>query len=148
MLRTILSSLFLLGCVGLLTPLAAQDKETKKEAKKETKKDKEPAEKRGGTVTGIVTDKGDNFIEVKADGEEKGRRYFPHWRGGAPAEGGGLDKAMVKQIKDVPLKSRVRIEWTFEERPRVEKIDVLKRGDGKETDKPKEKDRPKEKDNR
>jgi hypothetical protein len=64
---------------------------------------------------------------VTADGEEKGRRYVPHWRGGAPADGGGPDKDMVARIKDTPLKSRVRIEWEFEERARVIKIDVLKK---------------------
>jgi hypothetical protein len=84
-------------------------------------------EKRKGTVTGVVTAKGDNWIEVKADGEEKGRRYVPHWRGGAPKDGGGPDKEMVAKLKDVPLKARVRLEWSFEERPRVEKIEVLRK---------------------
>ena len=84
-------------------------------------------EKRGGTVTGVVTAKGDTWIEVKGDGEEKGRKYVPHWRGGNPADGGGLDKKMLAEIKAVPVKSRVRLEWTFEERPRVEKIEVLKK---------------------
>jgi hypothetical protein len=89
----------------------------------EPKKDGE----KKGTVTGVVTAKGDNWIEVKADGEEKGRRYVPHWRGGAPKDGGGLDKEMVAKIKEVPLKARVRLEWSFEERPRVEKIEVLRK---------------------
>ncbi|QDU19286.1 hypothetical protein [Urbifossiella limnaea] len=98
-------------------PAAGQDK---KEEKKE--------EARKGTVTGEVTGKGEAWIEVKADGEEKARKYVPHWRGGAPAAGGGPDKAMVARLKEIPLKSRVRLEWTFEERPRVEKIEVLKSG--------------------
>jgi hypothetical protein len=92
-------------------------------------------EARKGTVTGLVTAKGPNWIEVKADGEEKGRRYVPHWRGGNPADGGGPDKKMVAAIKEVPLKSRVRIEWVFEERPRVEKIEVLHRGESKKDEK-------------
>lgn len=106
----------------LSVPTLAQDK----------KDDKKPDEKdRKGTVTGIVTAKGDpakneNWIEVKADGEEKGRRYVPHWKGGAPAAGGGPDKAMIAELKKVNLKDRVRLEWVFEERPRVEKIEVLK----------------------
>ena len=36
-------------------------------------------------------------------------------------------KKMLAEIKAVPVKSRVRLEWTFEERPRVEKIEVLKK---------------------
>ncbi|HVK13957.1 MAG TPA: hypothetical protein VM597_34765 [Gemmataceae bacterium] len=110
------------GLIGLaLSPAPADD----------SKKD----EKRKGTVTGVVTKKDDagKWIEVKADGEEKGRKYVPHWRGGAPADGGGPDKKMLAEIKKVTLKSRVRLEWTFEERPRVEKIEVLKAGEGEET---------------
>jgi hypothetical protein len=100
-----------------------------------TSQDKKKDEPRKGTVTGVVSAKGDNWIEVTADGEEKGRRYVPHWRGGAPADGGGPDKEMVAKIKDTPLKSRVRIEWEFEERARVIKIDLLKKQDDKEPDK-------------
>jgi hypothetical protein len=106
------------GLLGLaLAPATADDKKD---------------EKRKGTVTGVVTEKDDGgkWIEVKADGEVKPRRYVPHWRGGAPKDGGGPDKKMVAEIKKVPLKSRVRLEWSFEERPRVEKIEVLKKGDG------------------
>ena len=97
--------------------LTAQDKAQKKA--------KNPEEGRKGTVTGLVTSKGDNWIEVKADGEEKGRKYFPHWVWGNPAQGGGPDKKMIAEIKKTPLKSRVSLEWLFEERPRVEKIELL-----------------------
>jgi len=109
----------------LSLPAVAQDK----------KEDKKDEKDRKGTVTGVVTAKGDaakneNWIEIKADGEEKGRRYVPHWKGGAPAAGGGPDKAMIAELKKVSVKDRVRLEWVFEERPRVEKIEVLK-GDAK-----------------
>src|SRR5262245_40626269 len=100
------------------------------------KKDDKKEESRKGTVTGIVSAKGTNWIEVTADGEEKGRRYVPHWTGGAPSDGGGPDKEMVAKIKDTPLKSRVRIEWEFEERARVIKIDGLKKPDGKKNETP------------
>lgn len=89
-------------------------------------------EDRKGTVTGTVTAKGENWIEVKADGEEKARRYVPHWKGGLPKDGGGPDKEMVAEIKKVPLKSRVELKWSFEERPRVEKITILKKGEPKD----------------
>ena len=100
------------GILGLAGYTAAQDKKD---------------ESRKGTVTGIVSAKGSNWIEVTADGEEKGRRYVPHWKGGLPKDGGGPDKEMVAKIKETPLKSRVRIEWEFEERARVIKIEVLKK---------------------
>lgn len=101
-------------------------------AKAEDKKDEKKEEARKGTVSGLVVDKGDNWIEIKADGEEKGRRYVPHWKGGQPAQGGGPDKEMVAKIKETPLKARVRIEWVFEERPRVEKIEILQKQEEKD----------------
>src|SRR5262245_30236066 len=94
-------------------------------------------EARKGSVTGVVTAKGDNWIEVKADGEERARRYVPHGRGGNPNQGGGPDKEMVAEIKKVPLNARVKLDWTFEERPRVEKIEMLKRPEEKTSDKKK-----------
>src|SRR5947209_13494201 len=116
--RLLLAALLAAGLTGLA---AAQEK-------KDQKKDDPKAEKeRKGTVTGVVTAKGDNWIEVKADGEEKARRYVPNWKGGQPKDGGGPDKDVVAKIKETPLKARVRLEWTFHERPRVEKIEVLKK---------------------
>jgi hypothetical protein len=101
----------------------------------EKKGDKE--EKRKGTVVGVLTAKGDNYIELKADGEEKGRKYMPHWVGGMPAQGGGLDKAILKQIGQLKVGSRLRIDWDFDERPRIVRIEVLtipgKEGSGDET---------------
>jgi hypothetical protein len=47
-------------------------------------------------VTDVVTAKGENWIEVDADGEEKPRHYVPHLRGNAS---GGHDKDMVAKIK-------------------------------------------------
>ena len=114
-------SLAFFALCALTLALAAQEK--KPGDKKE--------ENRKGTVTGVVTAKGDNWIEVKADGEEKARRYVPHWKGGAPKDGGGPDKEMVAEIKKVPVNSRVELKWVFEERPRVEKITILKKGEEK-----------------
>ncbi len=88
-------------------------------------------EKRSGTVVGVITAKGPAFIEVKAEGEEKGRRYVPHWVGGLPKDGGGPDKKMVETIKKLKVGSRVRVQWEFEARPRVIKVDVLKEPEGK-----------------
>lgn len=95
-------------------------------------KNEQPPEKpahRKGTVVGVVTAKGENWIEVKADGEAKARRYVPHWRGGTPAQGGGFDKHLLEQIRATPIGSRVLLEWEFEERPRVVKLELLKKAD-------------------
>jgi len=83
-------------------------------------------EKKSGAVVGVVTAKGVDWVEVKADGEQKARRYTPNWVGGAPKDGGGPDKEMVKVIKELKISSRVRLEWKFDERPRLVKVEVLK----------------------
>jgi hypothetical protein len=96
---------------------AAQDKKDVKEEKK--------GKKRGGTVVGTLTRKGENFIEVKADGEEKARKYVPHWIGGAPAQGGGPDKKMLAVFSKLKVGSRVEVKWEFEERLRAVAVKVL-----------------------
>jgi hypothetical protein len=74
-------------------------------------------EKKSGTVVGVLTAKGEAWVEVKADGEEKARRYTANWVGGGPQEGGGPDKEIVKVIKGLKVGSRLRLEWKFDERP-------------------------------
>lgn len=121
--RMLLRALAGAALAGSTLALAAEDK--KEPDKKEKEKEK------GGTVTGELTAKGDNWIEVKADGEEKARRYTPKWVGGLPKDGGGFDKEILQAIGKIPLKSRVRLEWTFQERARVVKIEVLKKAEEK-----------------
>jgi len=105
--RTILSALAVaLLCLAVVS---ADDK-------------KEKPEKKLGTGTGEVTAKDKNWIEVKADGEEKARRYMPYWRGGNT---GGFDKEILKVFADVKVGSRVRLEWEFDERLRAVKVEVL-----------------------
>jgi hypothetical protein len=93
---------------------------------KDKKKEKDPLEGKKGIAIGTLTDKGANFIELKADGEEKGRKYVPQWVGGAPAQGGGPDKKMLKVIGELKVGSRLEVEWVFEERLRVLGVKVLK----------------------
>jgi hypothetical protein len=86
---------------------------------------KDPNEGKKGKAIGTLTEKSDNFIEVKADGEEKARRYVPHWIGGAPAQGGGFDKKVLKVFKELKIGSRVEVQWEFEERFRALSVKVL-----------------------
>jgi hypothetical protein len=86
--------------------------------------------KKGRTI-GVVTGKGDPakreyFIEVKADGDQRPRKYAPRWVGGVPAKGGGFDKAMLKTFAALELGTRVEVDWHFDERLRAVKIAVLK----------------------
>jgi hypothetical protein len=101
--------------------VSAQEKKDKKE------KEKNPLEGKKGIAIGTLTDKGPAFIEVKAAGDEKGRRYVPQWVGGNPAQGGGPDKKMLKVFSELKVGSRVEVEWLFEERLRVLSVKVLKK---------------------
>jgi hypothetical protein len=92
-------------------------------------KEKKAEEGRKGTTIGVLVGKGENFIELKADGEEKGRKYVPQWVGGAPAQGGGFDKATLKTFRDLKVGSRIQVDWVFEERLRALKVKVLKAAD-------------------
>src|SRR5205085_825248 len=99
--------------------LSAQDK----------KKEKDPMEGKKGTAIGTLTAKGENFIELKADGEEKARKYVPQWVGGLPAKGGGPDKKILKIISELKVGSRIEVEWVFEERLRALNLKVIKAAD-------------------
>jgi hypothetical protein len=87
----------------------------------------EQGEKKSGTVIGAVTNRGNNFIEVKADGEEKARQYFPH----LPPKGEKTEPATLELMKKIEVGTRVKLDWLFEERFRVLKIEVLKKDDKK-----------------
>ncbi len=78
-----------------------------------------------GTVTGILTSKGVDWIEVKADGEKTGTKYAPYWRGGMPKDGGGYDKATLEAIKKLIVPGRVTVVWEFQERRRIVTVEEI-----------------------
>ena len=77
------------------------------------------AEPEGGAVAGIVTAKGGTWIEVKADGEQKARRYLPFWRGS------GLDQEMVERLKRIYVPNRVELTWKMEEGRRIVAVEMI-----------------------
>jgi hypothetical protein len=106
-----------IACLVAGAGVSAQDK----------KKEKSPLEGKKGMVVGTLTEVGpkSNYIDVKADGEEKARRYVPHWVGGTPDKGGGPDKKMIKIISDLKVGSRLEVSWEYEERFRVVAVKLL-----------------------
>lgn len=75
-----------------------------------------------GTIVGFVTEKGPAWIEVKADGEEKARRYHPM----------GKDANIPKVIADTPINARVQLDWMYGgARCNIVKLQVLKLPDNK-----------------
>jgi hypothetical protein len=79
-----------------------------------------------GTVIGTLVAKEKNWIAVKGDGEEKERKYVPHWVGGAPSAGGGPDKKMLEVFSKLKIGSRIELQWEYEERLRAVHVKVLK----------------------
>ena len=79
-----------------------------------------------GTLSGIVSEKGENWIRVKpAEGESM--RFAPRWIGGMPKDGGGFDKDMLAKLAEIKQGDRVEVKWVYEERPRVIEIKVLEK---------------------
>jgi len=82
-----------------------------------------PAEK-SGTTTGVVTAKRPQWLEVRPEGGPA-QRYMPKWIGGMPADGGGLDKEMIKAIGERKVGDKVKVSWIYEERLRVTAIELI-----------------------
>ncbi len=48
--------------------------------------------------------------------------FMPHWKGGMPKDGGGLDKATLEKLEQFKAGDQVKIAWVWEERRRIEQI--------------------------
>ena len=99
--------------------------EHKKEGN-EPKKEAHDAMKAGtrGTSAGTITsiEKGKLVLHT-SDGD---LLFMAHWRGGMPKDGGGMDKEMVERLSTFKVGDQVKIDWVWEERRRVEKIEAHK----------------------
>ena len=83
------------------------------------------AREKSGVAEGILVSKDKNSITVLPDGAKEPMRFTPHWRGGNPKDGGGLDKKMVEKLKELIVSNRVRVKWEYEERHRVVDVQTL-----------------------
>jgi RNA polymerase sigma factor (sigma-70 family) len=101
--------------------------EEKKHAE-EKHKEKDPHEGKKGVTIGTLVSiaKEGNAIEVRADGEEKARRYVPQWVKIPDKKFGGFDPKMLKTFSQLKVGSRIEVEWLFEERLRAMGVKVLK----------------------
>jgi hypothetical protein len=82
---------------------------------------------KSGVVTGIITEKGNEWIRVKEEGRE-GERYTPRWipTHDNPKEG-SLDKEMLRAFERLNKDDKVRLEWVLEEHRRVIRIEKLEK---------------------
>ena len=83
------------------------------------------AREKSGVIEGILVSKEKNSITVLPDGAKEPMRFTLHWRGGNPKDGGGFDKKMVEELKELIVTNRVRVKWEYEERHRVVEVQTL-----------------------
>lgn len=78
---------------------------------------------KSGAVKGKVVDKSSIWIDVEPKDGGPVERYMPHWRGGMPKDGGGLDKDVLQAIGKTQVGSVVTVKWEYEGRKRVTGIE-------------------------
>jgi hypothetical protein len=81
--------------------------------------------KKSGELFGILTSKGQAWIEVKED-EGFTHRYLSPWHGGSPTNGGGFDQEILGQIEDLVVGNRAWLSWYWDGHLRVKKLRVIK----------------------
>ena len=79
---------------------------------------------RYGEVSGILTQKGISWIEVKDD-RGYPKKYLPQWLGDVPSKGGGFDSTMLNTFENLVVGNRVWLRWSQDEHLRVEKIKIV-----------------------
>jgi len=95
--------------------------------KKDVHDDKEA---RTGKSIGILVSKGDKFIELRGDGEEKPRKYYARYLSEPKP---GFDPEVLKTFNKLTIGSRLQLEWVSTNHgPQVFRVEVLKgKVDGK-----------------
>jgi hypothetical protein len=64
-----------------------------------------------GAFDGVLNNKGPNWISARPDGKHEATRFVPRWIGGTPAQGGSLDKDVIRAIEQIPVGARIHVEW-------------------------------------
>ena len=78
---------------------------------------------KSGTVVGAVISVAKGKLTVKNG--DTSMTLMPHWTGGHPSEGGGFDKAILKQMSQLKAGDIVKIKWEHSEHNRVLAIQKL-----------------------
>jgi len=90
----------------------------------------EPADTEGGTARGKVIETQRTSLIVRTEAGPV-LRFSPKWVPGEGDEKGHLDETMLEQVKATPVGSMVEIEWTYDQRPRIESMTVTPPDDAK-----------------
>lgn len=77
--------------------------------------------KKSGKLFGILTAKGEAWIQVKEDGG-LASRYLAPWEGSSPSRGGGFDQKFIRVINQLVVGNRVILEWFWDGHLRIDKV--------------------------
>ena len=78
-----------------------------------------------GSLRGILTAKGDAWVDVKND-QGYTHRYLAKWRGASPSSGGGFDPKDIKLIAELVVGNRVKLDWFWENHLRIGNLELLR----------------------
>jgi hypothetical protein len=81
-----------------------------------------PAGTKGVSEGEIVSKEKGKLVLKTKDGN---LLFMAHWRGGLPKDGGGLDQEMLATLERFKPGQRVKIDWSWQERRRIEQIAAL-----------------------
>jgi hypothetical protein len=79
---------------------------------------------KNGLLNGILTAKGEAWIEVKDD-KAYTHRYLASWTGKGPSRGGSFDVGMLEVIDQLVVGNRVSLKWFWDDHLRIEEIEVI-----------------------
>ncbi len=81
--------------------------------------------KKSGNLYGILSSKGEAWIEVIED-DGLVDRYLAPWQGESPSRGGGFHLKTLDKFKDLVVGNRVHLNWFWDGHLRVYKINQIK----------------------
>ena len=77
-----------------------------------------------GTMEGILSSKGDTWIEVLDDGNYL-HRFIPEWIGQGPANGGSFKPEKILLINDLVVGNRISVRWSMDQHLRFVDAQIL-----------------------
>jgi hypothetical protein len=77
-----------------------------------------------GTMEGILSSKGDTWIEVLDDGNYL-HRFIPEWIGRGPANGGSFKPETILLLNDLVVGNRISVRWSMDQHLRLVYAQIL-----------------------
>lgn len=81
--------------------------------------------KKDGQLNGILSSKGEAWVEVIEDNGLL-NRYLAPWHGGSPSRGGGFYSKTLDTFKDLVVGNRVKLDWFWDGHLRVKTVSQIK----------------------